>query len=74
MRTTVKSEIVGTTVHLHVPLELGDLQALESDGDPNGAFEVHSDEPRVFQNAVNENVNLDGLAPAVRLAKRNCIN
>jgi len=74
MRTAVKIDIVGAKIRLRVPLELNDLQALESDSDPKGAFSVHFDEPRVFLNAVYENVNLDGLAAAVRLARRNCIN
>ncbi len=74
LRSAVKVEIADARVQLRVPLSLGDLQALETDGNPDGAFTVHPDEPRAHYGAVYENLNLDGLAVNLRLARRNCIN
>jgi hypothetical protein len=74
VRATVKLEIAGATVQLRVPLASDDLDALEKDSDPYGSFSVHQDEPRSHYGAVYENLNLDGLAANVRLARRNCVN
>ena len=74
LRAAVKIEGTDTTLQLRIPLSVNDIQALESDNDPDGAFIVHEDEPRAHYGAVNENLNPDGLAINLRLAQRNCIN
>jgi hypothetical protein len=74
LRAAIKIEKTDTTLQLRIPLSVSDIQALESDNDPDGAFVVHEDEPRAHYGAVNENLNPDGLAANLRLAQRNCIN
>jgi hypothetical protein len=71
---SVRSEIATTAAQLRVNLTPDDIQAIELDNDPEGALSVHGDEARAYWNAIHENINLEGLAAAVRLSQRNCLN
>jgi hypothetical protein len=71
--SAIKIESAGGELQLHVPLTSRDLQALEADHDPNGAFEANSTSPHAYWGLVYENLNLDSLAASVRLVQRNCI-
>ena len=73
-RSAIRIENSGAKLQMHIPVTSDDLQALETDKNPDGAFEVdQAHEPRAYWGAIYENLNLDGLVSGVRLVRRNCI-
>ena len=72
-RTAIRLEERPNEIIWHVPLTAGELDLLEGDKDPYGAFSVHLDEPRIHSGFVYEQINLMGLTSSIRLIRRNCV-
>ena len=73
-RSAVRLTDDSTKSFLHVGLDKSNLGDLQIDVDTDGSVSIGLDEPRANYGLVQEQISTLGLAVAVRLVGRNCVN